>query len=223
VALSPGDQPFHLAPDALTLGGAADRFHKNIAALALARELSDSGRPATEAERLALAHYTAFGESALLGQYAAILGADEARQLRRAALTAFYTPLDLCHAIWGAVMRLGLGALDRPRVLEPAAGVGHFISTMPPELRARADVTAVELDPASARALGLIHPDVALHGGVGFEQADLPPGYFDLAISNQRSHHALKRVSSIRSARSDCSRSIRCHLARSLYTVPVRA
>ncbi|MEI8166285.1 MAG: class I SAM-dependent methyltransferase [Chloroflexales bacterium] len=200
MASTPDLSPFHLAPDALALGGAADRFHRNIAALTLARDLSDSGRPATDAERLSLAHYTAFGESALLNRlfrydaaaaryvlldtYAAILGPDEARHLRRAALTAFYTPLDIAHAIGGAVTRLGLGALDRPRILEPAAGVGHFILTMPPALRAHAEITAVELDPTSARILGRIHPDVALHGGVGFEQADLPSGWFDLAISN---------------------------------------
>jgi adenine-specific DNA methylase len=55
---------------------------------------------------------------------------------------------------------------------------------MPPKLRARAEITAVELDPVTARILGHIHPDIALHGGVGFERVDLPPNGFDLAISN---------------------------------------
>jgi hypothetical protein len=90
VALSPGDQPFHLAPDALALGGAADRFQKNIAALTLARELADSGRPATAAERLALAHYSAFGESPLLN-----------RLFRYDLDAARYVPLDQYAAILG--------------------------------------------------------------------------------------------------------------------------
>jgi hypothetical protein len=100
-----------------------------------------------------LAHYSAFGESALLNRlfrydhgsgryvlydsYAAFLSAADARGLRQAALTAFYTPLDLVHAIWQAVLRLGLGDLEHPRIIEPAAGVGHVVSAMPPELRAR--------------------------------------------------------------------------------------
>ncbi|NWF82111.1 MAG: hypothetical protein HXY37_19005 [Chloroflexi bacterium] len=200
MALPPCPHPFHLAPDALTFTGAGDRFQKNLAALKLVHTLAAEGRPATDEERLVLAHYSAFGESALLNRlfrydpvigryvlldsYAAFLASDDAKQLRTAALTAFYTPLDLVAVIWQAVLQLGLGSLERPRIIEPAAGVGHFISAMPPELRARAEITAVELDPVTARILRHIHPDITLHGGVGFERVDLPPNGFDLAISN---------------------------------------
>jgi hypothetical protein len=55
---------------------------------------------------------------------------------------------------------------------------------MPPELRERAEITAVELDPVTARILGHIHPDITLHSGVGFERVELPSNGFDLAISN---------------------------------------
>ncbi|MEI7771952.1 MAG: hypothetical protein WCI67_18310, partial [Chloroflexales bacterium] len=191
---------FHLAPDALSFTGAGDRFAKNLAALQLVHDLEAQGRPASDDERLALAHYSAFGESALLNRlfrydhgagryvlydsYAAFLSAADARRLRQAALTAFYTPLDLIHTIWQAVLRLGLGDLEHPRIIEPAAGVGHFVSAMPPELRARAAITAVELDPVTSRILGHIHPDLTLHGGVGFEAVALPSNGFDLAISN---------------------------------------
>jgi N12 class adenine-specific DNA methylase len=190
----------HLTHDALTFSGAGDRFQKNLAALKLVHTLEAEGRPASDTERLTLAHYSAFGESALLNRLfrydataaryvlndtvAAFLSSDDARHLRTAALTAFYTPLDLVAAIWQTVLQLGLGELERPRIIEPAAGVGHFISAMPPELRARAEITAVELDPVTARILGHIHSDIALHGGTGFEQVDLPPNWFDLAISN---------------------------------------
>ncbi|MFV9506456.1 MAG: hypothetical protein AB4911_18050, partial [Oscillochloridaceae bacterium umkhey_bin13] len=192
--------PFFLAPADLSFAGSADRFHKNLAALQLVHELETTGRAATDAERLVLAHYSAFGESALLNRlfrydptthryallpaYAAFLSPDDARALRSAALTAFYTPLDLIAAIWQAVIQLGLDHLEQPRILEPAAGVGHFISAMPPNLRARAAITAVELDPVSARILRHLHPDVTLHAGIGLEQTDLPPAWFDLVISN---------------------------------------
>lgn len=193
-------QAFHLTPDALSFTGPGDRFQKNLAALKLIHQLEAEGRLATSEERLALAHYSAFGESALLNQlfrydpaasryvlhdsYAAFLSSDDARQLRIAALTAFYTPLDIVAAIWQAVLQLGLGDLERPRIIEPAAGVGHFISAMPPELRAKAEITAVELDPVTARILSCIHPDITLYGGAGFERVDLPPNGYDLAISN---------------------------------------
>jgi N12 class adenine-specific DNA methylase len=200
VATGTFSRPFHLAPNALQFTGPGDRFGKNLAALQLVHQLEAEGRAATDEERLVLAHYSAFGESALLSRlfrydpaagryvlhnsYAAFLSSDDARHLRVAALTAFYTPLDIVAAIWQAVEQLGLGELERPRIIEPAAGVGHFISAMPPELRARAEITAVELDPVTARILGHIHPDIRLHAGVGFERVDLPPNGFDLAISN---------------------------------------
>jgi N12 class adenine-specific DNA methylase len=191
---------FHLEPDDLQFTGSGDRFQKNLAALQLVHQLEAESRVATDEERLVLAHYSAFGESTLLNRlfrydptvsryvlhdsYAAFLTSDEAKHLRIAALTAFFTPLDIVTAIWQAVVQLGLASIERPRILEPAAGVGHFISAMPPELRKRAEITAVELDPVTARILGYIHPDITLHGGVGFERVDLRPNGFDLAISN---------------------------------------
>ncbi len=200
MATPPCAQPFHLAPDALQFTGPGDRFQKNLAALKLVHQLEAEGRSATNDERLVLAHYSAFGESALLNRlfrydpaaaryvvqesYAAFLSSGDAKHLRTAALTAFYTPLDLIAAIWQAVEQLGLGSLERPRIIEPAAGVGHFISAMPPELRERVEITAVELDPVTARILHHIHPDITLYGGTGFERVDLPPNWFDLAISN---------------------------------------
>ncbi len=189
---------FHL--DHLSYTGAADRFAKNIAALQLLNTLEAEKRPATEDERHTLAHYSAFGESANLNklfqwnqaesryalhpEYASLLSAADAKHLRRAALTAFYTPLDVVGAIWRAVERLGIGNLPQPRIIEPALGVGHFISAMPPSLRDAAEITAVELDPVSARIARQIHPDITLHAGIGFEAVDLPTNWFDLAISN---------------------------------------
>jgi N12 class adenine-specific DNA methylase len=194
------DRAFHLAPDALSFTGPGDRFAKNLAALQLVHQLEAEDRAATDEERLVLAHYSAFGESALLNRlfrydpaisryvlhdsYAAFLSSDDAKHLRAAALTAFYTPLDIVAAIWRAVLQLGLGSIEQPHIIEPAAGVGHFISAMPPGLRERAEITAVELDPVTARILGHIHPDITLHADVGFERVDLPPNGFDLAISN---------------------------------------
>jgi N12 class adenine-specific DNA methylase len=200
VATSTCVRAFHLGPDDLQFAGSGDRFGKNLAALQLVHQLETEGRAATEEERLVLAHYSAFGESALLNRlfrydptagryvlhnsYVAFLSSDDAKQLRAAALTAFYTPLPIVAEIWRAVEQLGLGSVERPRIIEPAAGVGHFLSAMPPALRERAEITAVELDPVTARILGHIHPDITLHGGVGFERVELPPNGFDLALSN---------------------------------------
>ena len=139
MAIRTCSRAFYLAPDALQFTGPGDRFQKNLAALSLVQQLEAESRLATDEERLVLAHYSAFGESALLNRlfrydhataryvlhdgYAAVLSSDDARHLRVAALTAFYTPLPLVAAIWQAVLQLGLGRIERPRILEPAAGV----------------------------------------------------------------------------------------------------
>jgi N12 class adenine-specific DNA methylase len=175
-----------------TFGGPSDRYQKNLQALHVLARLEREQRPPAADEQLALAHFTAFGESSLLtrlvnaadGSLPDILTEPAVDALRRAALTAYYTPLPVVQAIWAALTRLGFGQLPSFRMLEPAAGVGNIIAAMPPTLRERAQITAVELEPLSARILGQLHPDVALWGGQGFQDADLPANAFDLAISN---------------------------------------
>lgn len=182
--------PFYL--DQQTFTGSSDRFQKNLQALEILARLDQEHRSATDAERLALAHFTAFGESALLsrlvnsrdGALPALLTEPAVNALRRAALTAFYTPLPVVRVLWAAIARLGFRQLPRFRMLEPAAGIGNIISAMPPALRECAQITAVELEPLSARILGHLHPDVELWDGTGFQDVQLPENAFDLAISN---------------------------------------
>src|SRR5205085_9264706 len=102
---------------ALTFAGQGDRYRKNIHAITLLRQLQAEGREPTDLsdeERLTLAHYTAFGESALLRR---ALGADaidldslisieEQRALKRASLNAFYTSQEVLNAKWPALTRM---------------------------------------------------------------------------------------------------------------------
>ncbi len=187
---------FQLSPTTrLTFAGAADRYQKNLAALTLLRHIHHADRQATDlsdAERMTLAHYSAFGESALLTRaferstdLADLVTANEARRIKRTALTAFYTPQEILHPIWAALTPI----LDRLpgtlQVLEPALGAaGLWIATMPPALRARAAITAVELDLVSSQIAQLLYPEITLHGGIGFEAAVLPEASVDLVISN---------------------------------------
>lgn len=60
---------------------------------------------------------------------------------------------------------------------------------MPPSLRGCAEITAVELDPVSARIAQHIHPDITLYGGVGFEAVDLPTNWFDLVGGLMNGRH----------------------------------
>lgn len=182
----------------LLFRGQADRYHKNIAALQLLRQLQHdevSAADLTDDQRRTLAHYSAFGESALLTRafergddLTALINDTEGNHIKRTALTAFYTPQDLAAALWEAIApacREIIATYGVIRILEPAAGAtGVFIATMPLDIRQHAEITAVELDLVSSQIFGYLHPDVRLIGGTGFEDAALDEGAFDLMISN---------------------------------------
>src|SRR5690349_15582269 len=138
----------YVAPQTFT--GSSDRFAYNLAALQVLASVEQAHRAPNASEHATLAQFTSFGESALLtrllqqaeaGRIPTLTG-DDVASLRRAALTAFYTPLDVAAVIWDALTQLGIGNLATLRVLEPAAGVGNLLATMPSALRMRAQITA---------------------------------------------------------------------------------
>jgi hypothetical protein len=53
------------------------------------------------------------------------------------------------------------------RVRIAIAEKGIDLVETPVDLRARAQITAIELDPITARIARQIHPDITLHAGVG--------------------------------------------------------
>lgn len=68
------------------------------------------------------------------------------------------------------------------RVLEPGVGTGLFPALMPEHYRETAYVTGIELDPVTARIVGLLQPKARIING-DFARTDLAPIY-DLAIGN---------------------------------------
>lgn len=194
---------FHFTtPDALvTLGGAASRFQHNVAALKLLQSLRGEAQPTrtlTASECQTLAHYSGWGDGEALqrlfpqGAYSwapiakeleGVLTNDERESLTASALNAHYTPLPIIHAIYAALEHYGIGLLSQFRVLEPAAGVGHFFGAMPTALAAKAERVAVEIDALSARIFRWLYPTARLCAQA-FEETPLPQDYFDLIISN---------------------------------------
>lgn len=172
----------------------AARYAANLAAIRLLRGLGD--RPATDAERETLAGYVGWGGAGLaklaahphrFGQINDELGAlltpQQASALLASVTTAFYTPSAAIRVIWDRLLSMGLGRLERPRILEPAAGIGAFIGHAPEDIRERGLLTAVELDPTSASICRALYPEVHVIAS-GFEAADLPRDYFDVVVGN---------------------------------------
>jgi len=185
------------------------RFWDNIEAVRLLKRLEEEGRKATPEEQAVLVKYTGWAGSDFTTPWGyryeeGVWAADDAkrkhwgdeyRALRevlteeeyigaaRARMNAFYTSPEVIQGMWDGLERLGLKNLSRVQMLEPSAGAGHFLGLMPQDVAARADRTAVELDPLTGRFLKQLYQsaDVRIQG---FEDTRLGPNSFDLVISN---------------------------------------
>jgi N12 class adenine-specific DNA methylase len=178
------------------LTGPSTKFEANLAAITLLRQIEAEGRPASTDDRQVLQRYTGWGalpasfnleaaDSAWAERarrLQAMLSAEDYESARASVNNSHYTEVSVIKAIWQAVERFGFTG---GRILEPAAGIGHFIGAMPRNLAERSSITAVEIDRVSGRILKALYAP----GGVDvrispFEKTPLPDHWFDLVIGN---------------------------------------
>lgn len=138
------------------------------------------------------------------GELEDMLTPDEIKSLRASSLNAHFTSLPIIRAIYGALDHFGVAThigdrvleLDsgqsvslgsswraKLRILEPAAGVGHFLGAMPQSFRANSERVAIEIDSLTGRILSLLYPQTRVFIQP-FEETSLPENYFDLILSN---------------------------------------
>ena len=178
------------------LNGAAAKFDGNVAAIELLRQLDADKRVATPDERGILLRFTGWGgipaafnrESndaawcRRAEELAALLDTQDHASALASVNNSHYTEVHVIEAMWCAVRRFGF---EGGRVLEPAAGIGHFVGAMPQELVERCQVTAVEIDRIAGTILKTLYGphgvDVRIEA---FEKVSLPENWFDLAIGN---------------------------------------
>ena len=176
--------------------GQATKFEANVSAINALRSIESEARPASASERRALLRYTGWGgipasfndegrdpawvERA--GRLRQLLSADDHDSARASVNNSHYTDPLVIHWIWAALRRLGF---QGGNILEPSAGVGHFLGCMPADIAQRSRVTAIELDRVSGRILRSLYwacgVDVRIDG---FEATNLADGTFDLVLSN---------------------------------------
>jgi N12 class adenine-specific DNA methylase/adenine-specific DNA methylase len=190
---------YRLAGDRSLARGWAARARDNIHAIALSKEIEESGRAPTQDEQAALLRYVAFGASELAQNCFPLPGADGFRDgwqeigeslaatttaaenaaLRRSCQYAHFTPEPIIRALWQGARHLGFGG---GRVLEPGMGTGLFFALIPEELRDLTRLTGVEYDPITARIARLIHPEARILCE-DYTRCRLGGG-FDLTIGN---------------------------------------
>lgn len=183
--------------DAIGAGGAKTKFRANVAAIKLLRELDAANRPATRQEQAVLAKWVGWGglsaafpredgslpkgwdkEAAELTE---LLTPEEYRAAEASTRNAHYTSPEVVRAIWSIVQRAGFAG---GRVLEPSVGAGNFLGLIPADLRDSVQVTGVELDRITGGVAKHLYPKATIHTPVGFQDVQIPDGYFDLAIGN---------------------------------------
>ncbi len=176
--------------------GAAAKFEANLAAIDTLHRVENENRAASGEERQALQRYTGWGGlpasfnldtdepawAERARRLQGLLPAEDYASARASVNNSHYTEVHVIEAMWQAIRGFGFSG---GRVLEPAAGIGHFIGAMPKDMAGCSTVTAIEIDRLSGRILQ------ALYGAGGadvriapFEKTPLPENWFDLVIGN---------------------------------------
>ena len=180
--------------DSLDLpSGEKSRYKANIEAIRLVKQLESEGRYATEAEQVILSKYVGWGGLANAFDERKAEWAKEFKELkellteeeyglaRGSTLNAHYTDISVIKAMYDGLANLGFNG---GRLLEPSSGVGNFVGAMPTAMSEKVKSwTMVELDGITGLIAKYLYPnaDVRIQG---FEKANIPDNYMDVAISN---------------------------------------
>ena len=193
--------------DSLNLpNGTKARTRANIEAIKLVKKIAAEGRIATPAEQEILSKYVgwggladAFGKpvsnyttrkieyqavnglEAEFEELKSVLTEEEYKSARESTKNAHYTSIEVIKAMYDGLKHLGFTG---GRMLEPSSGVGNFVGAMPADMTAQVKSwTMVELDNITGLFAKYLYPnaDVRIQG---FEEANIPDGYMDVAIGN---------------------------------------
>jgi N12 class adenine-specific DNA methylase len=182
---------YRITEDGHGTGGAKTKFKNNIAALRLLKDLEADNRLATPEEQETLSKYVGWGglpqafdenNKDWAGEYPELknlLTPEEYDSARASTLNAHYTTPTVIKAIYRAVENMGFKVGN---VLEPSCGSGNFFGLLP-ESMSGSKMFGVEIDTLTGRIARQLYQknSIAIQG---FENAEFPNSFFDLAIGN---------------------------------------
>lgn len=178
------------------LSGAVIKYDANVAAIRALQGVEAANRTASAAERAVLLRFTGWGGIPAAfnldgndlawcrraENLQALLADADYTSAKASVNNSHYTEVHVIEAMWQAVERFGFTG---GRVLEPAAGVGHFIGAMPRTIAEHSAVTAVEIDRVAGRLLQALYAPHGVDVRIApFEKVALPGSWFDLVIGN---------------------------------------
>ena len=182
---------FHITDDTLGIGGAKEKFKRNIEAIRTLEKIEGENRTATPEEQKILSQYVGWGgladafdvsKSAWAGEYQelkSLLSDAEYASARESTLNAHYTSPTIIRSIYEALENMGF---EKGNVLEPAMGIGNFFGMLPEKMQ-ESRLYGVELDGITGRIAKQLYPkaDIKISG---FEKTDYPNDFFDVAVGN---------------------------------------
>lgn len=182
---------YHIDNNSLGEGTPKEKVRRNIEAIRLLKKLEDENKLANKEEQKILASYVGWGGlpdvfdenkanwSEEYHELKELLTDKEYNSARASTLTAFYTPPIVIKAIYKTLQNMGL---EQANILEPSCGTGNFLGMLPEEMQ-NSKLYGIELDSISGRIAKQLYQkaDIRVEG---YEKADLPDSFFDVAIGN---------------------------------------
>ena len=182
---------YHINNNLLGEGTPKEKVRRNIDAIRLLKMLEEENRLANKEEQEVLAQYIGWGGlpdvfdenktnwSEEYHELKELLTDEEYKSARASTLTAFYTPPIVINAIYKTLKNMGL---EQANILEPSCGVGNFLGMLPEEMQ-NSKLYGIELDSISGKIAKQLYQkaDIRVEG---YEKANLPDSFFDVAIGN---------------------------------------
>ena len=182
---------FRITDDKLGHGGAKAKYGFNTAAIRILQAIEAENRMATVEEQEILSRYVGWGgipqafdaeNASWTSEYVELkqlLTEDEYTSARESTLNAHYTSPIVIKAIYQAIENMGF---KTGNILEPACGIGNFFGLVPENMR-DSKLYGVELDSITGRIAKQLYQSARI-AVQGYEEANLPDSFFDLAIGN---------------------------------------
>ena len=183
---------FHIEQLELPRGEKA-RFNANVEAIRTVKQIISENRQATAEEQKVLSLYVGWGgianafdetKSAWKKEYnllRSLLTEEEYAAAKASTLNAHYTEIGVIKAMYEGLRKWGF---QGGRMLEPSAGIGHFVGAMPSDMaQSVAGWRIVELDTITGQIAKYLYPQAKTYIQ-GFETVKIPDNFIDVAIGN---------------------------------------
>lgn len=176
-------------------GSVAERIDRNLAAVGRLAALRANPLGVTDEDRHILLAFSGWGGAGRMFEplpgnslepkrsaLAAMVTPEAMAATRSGVVRANHTAHEVAALIWKVVRQLGFTG---GRVIDPAAGNGHILAAMPPDMALNSDITCIETDLLKAE---LLHQTFL---GLGVKTATrlsdvqaFGSGYYDLAVGH---------------------------------------